>query len=70
MNPYQEEREAEPIQARPTPAGSYYLQGFSDGYHDRPQKKQRAKEAKEAYTRGYKQGVQQRRQIKEKGNRI
>ena len=59
MNPFQDDREHEPIQTRTTP-GSYYVQGFADGYHNRPQRNHRTKEAREAYAKGYNQGVQQR----------
>lgn len=60
------DHEPEPFTAQPTP-GSYYVQGFADGFHDRPQQNHRTKEAREAYSKGYNQGVQQRHQIAEKG---
>jgi len=56
---YQEEKEPILFKARTT-AGAYYLQGFSDGYHNRPRVKHRSKRAQEAYTKGYDQGERSR----------
>lgn len=56
---YQDEKETIQIITR-TPTGEYYLQGFSDGYHNRPRVKQRSQRAQDAYTKGYDQGVRSR----------
>jgi hypothetical protein len=47
-----------------TTSGSYYLQGFTDGYHGRQQVKHQEKEAREAYMNGYNQGIQSAKQDK------
>lgn len=58
---YQDEKEPITLTTR-TPTGEYYLQGFADGYHNRPRVKQRSQRAQEAYTKGYDQGERSREQ--------
>lgn len=41
--------------------GEIYLQGYADGYHQRPPVIQRTKKAQAAYSKGYNAGSQTRR---------
>lgn len=54
---YETEKERNPLTPAHSTTGSFYLKGYSDGYHGRPQEHYRTKEARDAYAKGYDQGV-------------
>jgi hypothetical protein len=58
---YYQDHEPERLITRRTPtAGAIYLQGYADGYHNRPRIIQRTRKAQAAYSKGYEAGSQAR----------